>query len=293
MRFGIVRIQNLPLDELAAHFRQIEAWGFDHAWIYDHLSWPPGKPPEPWFECWTVLPALFHATSTLRIGPLVASMTLRNPTMLAAHAATVDHLSGGRLELGIGAAGALRDHRFTGVPEWSRRERIERLREYMEIVTRLLAGDVVDHVGAHYHVRRASVTPGSVQEPRIPVTLAALGPRSIAIAAAYADTWNSLGYGLDAKPVFGDQELDVLRARTEQLEAACRELGRDSNDLQRSYLTSFGRREEMPPVEDFSERVRSFAEIGVTDLIIHWPEDDRQYDALVAIAQALPELRAL
>jgi alkanesulfonate monooxygenase SsuD/methylene tetrahydromethanopterin reductase-like flavin-dependent oxidoreductase (luciferase family) len=238
-----------------------------------------------------VLPALFRDTTTLRIGPLVASMTLRNPTMLAAHAATVDHVSGGRLELGLGAAGAARDHGATGVAEWSRAERSERFAEWVEIVVRLLGGEELVFGGRHYGVSGARLQPGPVQDP-LPVTVAAFGPKSLEVAARHAHTWNSLGYTLQGRRVTGDNEIALARSRNETLDSLCGSIGRDPASIARSYLTAFGRREPLPPVEKFEEIVRALEGAGMTDVIINWPDDERQYDALVAIAQALPELRS-
>jgi alkanesulfonate monooxygenase SsuD/methylene tetrahydromethanopterin reductase-like flavin-dependent oxidoreductase (luciferase family) len=218
-------------------------------------------------------------------------MTLRNPTMLAAHAVTVDHVSDGRLELGVGAAGAARDHGATGAPEWSKKERSERLAEWVEIIVRLLDGEELVYAGKHYAVSGARLEPGPVQSP-LPLTVAALAPRSIAVAARYATTWNSMPYQ-HGKRVTGADEIALAKERNEKLDAICAEIGRDPSSIGRSYLTSLGRREPLPPVERFGEIVRALAGAGMTDVIINWPTDEAQYDALVAIAQALPELRSL
>jgi hypothetical protein len=176
------------------------------------------------------------------------------------------------------------------VPEWSARERGERLAEWVEIVVRLLDGEELVYAGRHYGVSGARLQPGPVQDP-LPVTVAAHGPRSLEVAARYATTWNSLGY-VRGKRVTGDEEIELARSRNERLDSICAEIGREPSSIGRSYLTSLGRREPLPPVERFAEIVRALEGAGMTDVIINWPEDERQYDALVAIAQALPELRS-
>lgn len=301
LRFGIVRIQNRPWDELVEQFRQIERWGFDNAWIYDHLSWPSREEPDrdkPWFECWVALAALFQETTSLRIGPLVASMTLRNPTMLAAHAASLHQISGGRLELGIGAAGAPRDHAATGLEEWTPAERVERFGEYIEIVSRLLSGETVDHEGRAYSIREAGLFPEPGRLFRPPLTIAAHGLKSLKIVARFADSWSSVS--APASTTAGgrpgpnqDEQLIRARERNHRLDDLCDEIGRDPKTIARSFLTSFGSREPFPGVDEFATRVRELQETGMNEILVHWPDDPGQLDALTAIAERLPELRAL
>src|SRR5262245_65044830 len=104
LRFGVMTLQNLPYHAMVARWRQLDALGFDSVWLGDHFV-DPFCPAEPWFEGWTLLGALAAQTRRIRVGTLVSSLTLRNTAMLARHAMTADHVSGGRFELGIGAAG--------------------------------------------------------------------------------------------------------------------------------------------------------------------------------------------
>ncbi|HET7482364.1 MAG TPA: LLM class flavin-dependent oxidoreductase [Actinomycetota bacterium] len=301
LRFGVVRIQNRPWDELVADFRQIEAWGFDNAWIYDHLSWPSRAEPDrdkPWFECWVTLGALFEETSTLRIGPLVASMTLRNPTMLAAHAMTAHQISGGRLELGIGAAGAPRDHAATGVPEWSPSERAPRFGEYVEVVSRLLDGERVDYEGELYPVADAELFPEPGRPLRPPLTIAAHGPKALAVVARFADSWSSVAVpssstrGGRAAPE-RDEQLEVARNRNRMLDDLCAENGRNPRGIVRSFLTPIGSREPIPDVDTFSSYVADLKAAGMNEILMTWPDDRTQLDALASIADALPLLRTI
>ena len=301
LRFGIVRIQNLPWNELVKQFQQIEEWGFDNAWIYDHLSWPSRGEPDrdkPWFECWVSLAALLQETSTLRIGPLVASMTLRNPTMLAAHAVTVNQISGGRLELGIGAAGAPRDHAAIGIPEWPPEERVRRFEEYIAIVARLLDGETVDREGRAYAIHDATLFPEADPPKRPPLTIAAHGPKSLKIVARFADSWSSVG--VPARSTQGsrpgatwDEQIVTARKRNQMLDELCREHGRDPKTIVRSFLTSFGSREPIPGVDAFASHVQDLHGAGMNEILFHWPDDPDQLSKLTAIAQALPDLRKL
>jgi alkanesulfonate monooxygenase SsuD/methylene tetrahydromethanopterin reductase-like flavin-dependent oxidoreductase (luciferase family) len=299
LRLGIVRIQDRPWDELVDQFRQIEAWGFDTAWVFDHLSWPSRaepSPDKPWFECWAVLAALFQETTTLRMGPLVASMTLRNPTMLAAHAATVHQISGGRLELGIGAAGAPRDHAATGVPEWSPAERVDRFVEFVEVVSRLLSGETVGLEGRYFDIHSARLWPEAGVPSRPPLTIAAHGAKSLETVARYADSWSSVGIpsqrlmGGKPPPALGEQ-LAVARDRNDLLDQLCRDIGRDPATIVRSFLTPLGRSEPLPSVDEFASYLRGLTGAGMNEIIINWPDDESQLPALKSIAEALPQLR--
>lgn len=126
----------------------IESLGFDSVWLADHFV-DPYQPDSPWFEAWTLLGALATETRTIRIGTLATSMPLRNPALLARQAITVDHISNGRLEVGLGA-GVRRDpvHSMIGIENWFSAERVARFREAVEIVDRSLRGETVDYEGS-------------------------------------------------------------------------------------------------------------------------------------------------
>jgi alkanesulfonate monooxygenase SsuD/methylene tetrahydromethanopterin reductase-like flavin-dependent oxidoreductase (luciferase family) len=184
-RFGIVVPQDAPFDELRRRWRLVEDAGFDLLYLPDtSRDWrdPRGN----WFDCWTVLPALAEATDRIRIGTLVTHQILRPPAMLARAAATVDHLSCGRLELGIGTGIAAFDHDATGTPYWTVGERVRRFREHVEVVDGLLRS--VDGPfgfdGEHHRTAGLSLQPAPVQRPRPPITIGGKAPtvRRVAVA---------------------------------------------------------------------------------------------------------------
>lgn len=192
LRFGIMTLQNIPYASMVERWRTLDALAFDSVWLGDHFV-DPFRPTEPWFDGWTLLAALAVHTSRIRIGTLVSSITLRNPALLAREAMTIDHVSHGRLELGIGAAGRPLDHTMTGSEVWGSAERAQRFRECVEIVDRVLRHRVTTYEGRWYRVQEAVMNPGPVQQPRPPLTLAAHGPSTIKTVARYAGSWNSLG----------------------------------------------------------------------------------------------------
>lgn len=180
--FGIFILQDAPWPTLRERARRAEAMGFDTIWVADHFV-NPYAPKADWFDGWTLLAALAATTTSIRLGTLVASITLRHPVLLAREAMTVDHVSGGRLELGIGPAGAPFDYSMLGLSAWSPRERVDRLEESLAIVIPLLEQGVVHHAGRYHAIDEAFVAPLPVQRPRPPITVGALGPRAIEVAA--------------------------------------------------------------------------------------------------------------
>jgi hypothetical protein len=123
LRVGVVVVQNLPYDRWRARVLEVEELGYDGVYVWDHLVHRTQAPTDPLFDGLTLLAAAAEFTSRLRLGTLVASPTLRHPVLLAKQAMTLDNLSGGRVELGIGAAGVLLDYQVLGMEPWSRRSR--------------------------------------------------------------------------------------------------------------------------------------------------------------------------
>lgn len=138
LRFGIWTPQVTPWPEIARRWRQIEQLGFHSVWVVDHFV-NPYRHASDWYEAWTLLAALAASTSTIRVGTLVTNIIYRNPALIARQALTVDHISRGRLELGIGATFPHdASHAMTGVEVWGARERADRFRETIEIVDHML-----------------------------------------------------------------------------------------------------------------------------------------------------------
>src|SRR5262245_10859529 len=194
VRFGVLFLPNVPWPALRERVTRAEELGIELAGLADHfVDWT--KPPNPWFESWTALTGLAGATRSIRLASWVTQIALRNPAMLARQALTLDHVSNGRLEVGIGT-GLVGDPSYPmiGVPDWEAKERVARLREYVEIVDRLLRDEVTSFEGSFYRVEAAQMNPRPVQSPRPPITVAALGPVAMRIAARFADTWNSMSF---------------------------------------------------------------------------------------------------
>ncbi len=230
-RISGLLLPNTPWPKLLARCRELEALGFHAAYVDDHLV-NPADPDRPWLDVWTVLAAMAMATSRIRLGPLVANIVLRSPVFLARQALSVDHISAGRLTLGVGAGYAPTDHRFNGTPQWARAERQARFEEAVAILDRGLRGDEIRSGGPHYPVDGLILKPDAVQRPRPPLVVAAHEPRSIRLAARIADAWVFYGgWGMTS-----DEALRRARPRAARLEEACEAADRDPASVGRVIL---------------------------------------------------------
>lgn len=292
IRFGVFVLQNAGVPALVERVRAAEELGFDQVWVGDHFV-NPYAPEQPWFDGWVLLGALARVTSTVRLGTLVSTPTLRNPAMLARQVLTLDHLSEGRAELGLGAGGAPLDFTMTGVGPWDGREATERLGETVQIVIELLETGRSTRTGSHYRVEDAVLEPRPVQQPRPPLTVGALGERTIELAARHADRWNS--YAVPAgrrltSALTREEGLELTRQRVSHLDSVCRAIGRDPASIRRSFLTFFGYSEPVPSPDEFADFVDRHADAGMDEFVLYWPAEGGE--ALQRLAtEAFPALR--
>ncbi|HYH12226.1 MAG TPA: TIGR03560 family F420-dependent LLM class oxidoreductase [Thermomicrobiales bacterium] len=279
--FGIHTIQTWTWPELRDRWRWFEELGFDSLWLPDHYFPTMGRD-YPMFEAWTLLSGLALVTSRARIGILVSSNTFRHPTLLAKQAVTVDHLSEGRLELGIGAGWFVEEHEVFGLEFPETRERVNRFAEAVELVDRYLSGDQSSFDGEHYRLNGAYNRPAPVQKPRPPLVMGAHGPRMLKLVARYADTWNSF-----APP-------EELARRNERLSEICEEIGREPASIKRSMFYGVNQsREENPwaSVDAFEDYIGRYAEAGMHEFILQPPPPDRFAMVETVASDILPRLR--
>ena len=294
VRFFVLTLPNAPWSTLLERFETLETLGFDVAALADHfVDWT--NPPSPWFDLWSHAAAVAALTSRLRIATCVAQIPLRDPATLARQALSVDHISNGRLELGLGLGLPIDpSYRMMGIPNWSNKERAARFPEYIEIVDRLLSNEVTSYKGEYYEVNEAVMNPRPVQQPRPPIMVAAMGPVMLKLAARYADCWNSLSFEQN----FEDQ-MKQTRARIETIDAACEAIGRDPGSLRRSYLMfdanarhSGGMMKYFESEAIFSDMVERVMSLGITDIGVYYPMLDEQMPMFERIAtDVIPELR--
>jgi len=188
MEFNLFLPQmRLPFDQLVARARAAEAAGFVGITGMDHLA-PPQAEDQPMFEAIVTTTWLAAHTERLQVGSLVLCDAFRTPATLARQAVSIDHASRGRYELGIGW-GSVRDEFITfGVGSIEPRERVDRLRETLEVVTALWTGEVVDYDGRYHTLRRAQQQP--LPLGRIPIVIGGTGRKTLALVREFADWWN-------------------------------------------------------------------------------------------------------
>jgi F420-dependent oxidoreductase-like protein len=277
LRFGLKASgQWITIAQLRGVWRIADEAGFDHVWDFDHLaSIGDNGPDGPIYEGWALQAAMAEATRRVRIGCMVTGNTYRNPIVLAKLAVTVDHLSGGRLELGIGAAWAEIEHQMYGIEGLD--HRVGRLSESLQILKSLFTQERTNFDGRYYHFKDAICNPKSIQRPHPPFWIGASGESTLRLAARHADVWNISG---------GDpaQARDLIG----RFEDACAAVGRDPSEVRRSI--QFGM--ESGDRGRLVELAGAYAELGVTEQIVYLRGEhpDRLAEQ---IAEALPDLRRL
>jgi F420-dependent oxidoreductase-like protein len=277
-RFGLKSGgQDTTISDLRAVWRIADEAGFDHVWDFDHLaSIGAGGADRPVFEGWSLQAAMAVATQRCRIGCMVTGNTYRNPALLAKIAVTVDHLSGGRLEFGIGAAWAEVEHRMYGIQGLD--HRVGRLSESLQILRSLWTQPRTNFDGRYYCMQDAICNPKPIQQPYPPIWIGAGGDRTLQLTARHADVWN----------VSGASEPDEQAALSARLDEACARIGRDPGSIRRSVQYAWDGRDRSALLELAGERLRR----GFSEHIVILPAAESVAVAARA-AEALPELRRL
>ena len=295
LRFLTMVSPNLEWTEVLRRYRYLEELGFDLAGFADHfVDWTgaTGK----WFECWTMLTAVAAVTRRIRLAAWVTQIPLRNPALLAHQALTVDHISNGRLELGLGL-GLTTDPScdMMGLPNWSYPERAARLKEYVQIIDRLLSNGTATYQGKFYQVNGAMMDPRPVQQPRPPIVIAAMGPTMLKRAAELADNWNSISFAANF-----EAQIAETRERIRAVDAHCTKIGRDPRSLRRSYLMldmqarqTGGLVSYYQSKEIFADQVRQVVDLGISEIGLYYPRRDEQMPMFEKIAtEVIPKLKA-
>ncbi len=269
LRFGILILQTFPYQEQVERWKTVEALGFDSVWTADHYV-DPYVPHALWFDGWSLLAAMAAVTSRIHIGTLVTSVTLRNPAVLAKQAMTVDHISNGRLILGIGAGRAPLDHSMTGTTPWEAPERARRFREFVEITHHLLTHPVTTYEGQYYRVKEAIMNPAPVQKPLPRLMLAAHGDTTLKLTARLADTWNTF-LKFNAAP---DEALALAQEHNRKLDEYCTRAGRTPTTLSRSLLCGLTQDHLFASREAFRAYIGRYREAGIDEFIFYWTSEE-------------------
>ena len=227
---------------------------FEHAWLFDHFNPIQGELDGPCFEGWTLLSALAAQTSRLRIGLMVAGNTYRHPAVHAHMAATVDVISNGRLDFGVGAGWNEYEHESMGIPLYAPGERIRRLGEACEITKRLFTQPVTDFEGRYYRLEQARLEPKPIQKPYPPFVIGGAGEQlTLRVVAQYADVWNSM-----------PADVEQFRHKTRILHEHCAAVGRDPGEIEPSVQVRINYQD----LEATVETLKPLVDAGVTHIIL-------------------------
>lgn len=241
-----------------------------HAWLYDHLLPRVEDPSGPIYEGWTLLAALAAQTQRLRLGLLVTNNRIRRPAVLAKIAATVDVISNGRLEFGIGVGGLpSRDPRFGamvapeynayGIPIGDWGDAVASFAEACVIIRRMWTEEAFDFAGQHYQLSGARCNPKPIQRPHPPMLIAGTGGATLRIVADHGDVWNAIGPPLNS--------VEDLRERSGVLDEYCSAIGRDPREITRSVQLAIS----YDDAARTRENLRLLIDAGFLHLVLNLP----------------------
>lgn len=226
---------------------------FDHAWLFDHYAPIYSDVSGPCLEGWTTLAALAAETSRIRLGLMVTGNTYRHPAVLASIAATVDIISNGRVDIGIGAGWNEYEHDSMGIPLYAPGERIRRLDEACQILKQLFTQDLTTFDGRYYQLKDARREPKPVQKPHPPLLIGGSGEQlTLRVAAKHANIWNFV-----AGPV------DVFQHKLEVLKGHCDKVGRDVDEI----VLSTQVRVDYDDLSGARERTQTFIDAGASHFV--------------------------
>ncbi len=274
MRIGVVVLPEQRWVDAAPQWQQLDEWGFHSAWTYDHLAWR-SLADEPWFATVPVLAAAALATTTIRLGTFVASPNFRHPVPFAKELMTLDDLSGGRFQLGVGAGGTGIDATVLGTPSLTAGARVERFAEFVELLDRLLTSASTTYDGAWFTAHEARMVPGCVQQPRLPFVVAANGPRAMRVVARHGQAWVTTGV---TPPDAGEDAWwaslpDACRRLDDALAAEDRDPATVQRHLSVDSSGSFG----LDSVEHLRDVLGRADALGFDEVVVHRPRPHGVY----------------
>lgn len=257
LRFGIKTApQNTTYEAMLHVWREAdEILSIEHAWLFDHFMPLGSDPTGPCLEGWTTLAAFAAQTQHLRVGLMVTGNTYRHPAVLANMGATVDIISQGRLDFGIGAGWNETEHNAYDIPLYSAGERIRHLGEACEVIKLLWTEKAANFAGRYYHLRNAYCEPKPVQKPCPPFVIGGGGEKlTLRIVAQHADIWN-----------FAGGPIEEFTRKSQVLADHCAAIGRDSSTIERSVQLVVNPND----LNETRTTTQSFINAGATHLILN------------------------
>jgi len=260
-----------PIAAFLDEVRAAEDAGVRTVWTYDHLTWPL-LADSPWYGAVPLLAAAAVCTDRVRLGTQVATPNFRHPVPFAKELMTLDQLTGGRLEVGLGAGSEGPDATVLGEPRRTLRERADRFAEWLQLLDTLLREPVTTVRGERFSAVDAHQIPGCVQQPRLPFTVAATGPKALALAARHGQAWVTYGpYGPQVEPA---QWFAALAEQSQRLTDVLAEQGRAPGALRR--IAQFALETSWPfeSAERYADTLGRLAELGFDEVSVHWTGPD-------------------
>jgi alkanesulfonate monooxygenase SsuD/methylene tetrahydromethanopterin reductase-like flavin-dependent oxidoreductase (luciferase family) len=276
LHFGIVTGQHwLSWEDLKYQWDFAEECGLDSAWGFDHFYSLYNGDTGPCMEGMTLLAAMAERTERVQMGLLVTGMTHRNPAIFFKEAVTVDHISGGRMILGVGAAWNEREHEAYGIEFPSPKVRVDRFGEAMEIFRRLETQERTTFDGEHYKLVDAPFEPKPVYG-HIPVLIGSRGKRMMRFIAKYADQWDGSGTP------------EEYAAHSRRLDELCREIGRDPSEIRRVLGSGA---HNFDSEDKFRKHVEDYHAVGVRTFLFDMPLGEVNSTTRNIAEKVIPELR--
>jgi len=257
LQFGIKTAQqNTTYENILRVWQEADSISIiEHAWAFDHFIPLGADLAGSQLEGWTLLGALAAQTERLRVGLMVTGNIYRHPAVLAKIGATVDIISHGRLDFGIGAGWNELECNMYGIPLYATGERIRRLGEACEVIKRLWTEAVANYDGKFYQLKDALCEPKPVQKPYPPFVIGGSGEQlTLRIVAQYANIWNFVG-----------GSVDTFLHKIEVLEGHCASIGRDPSTIERSIQTIVN----YDNLTETRDHIRPYIEAGATHLILN------------------------
>jgi alkanesulfonate monooxygenase SsuD/methylene tetrahydromethanopterin reductase-like flavin-dependent oxidoreductase (luciferase family) len=280
VRFGFVTPQQrMTVDELVDQWQFAEAGGWDSAWVIDHFLSHEGSDDGDCLEAWTLLAGLTMRTTRVRIGVFVSGISHRHPGVLLKQAVTVDHLSAGRLILGLGAAWNRREHEALGIPFPPIGERVALVGETLDAFRRLERDGRATYAGRLLQLHDTPFAPRAIQ-PRLPILVGTTGERMLGHVARFGDDWEGGG---------GPDRMATLNAR---LDERCREAGRDPREVSRGIVAADEAFATLRDERAFRRHVLAYAAAGVDTFYFNIPRGAPSRALRRITERAIPDLRA-
>ncbi|WP_405162958.1 LLM class flavin-dependent oxidoreductase [Nocardia sp. NBC_01499] len=276
MKHGIVLLPEHEWKVAAERWRAAEQLGYHHAWTYDHLMWR-WLADRQWYGSIPTLTAAATVTNSIGLGMLVATPNFRHPVALAKELVTVDDIASGRLICGLGSGAPGFDASVLGGPDLGAKERADRFEAFVELLDAVLVRGSVTKVSRWYTAAGVDFHPRAGDAPRLPFAVAATGPRGMALAAEFARYWVTSGPPNDFRMRPLREVVPMLRNQVRGVDAACERAGRDPATLNKLFVADAAAGGITSSLAAYEDAAGELAEIGMTDLVVHWPRHDQPY----------------